>query len=150
MRAIIQRVSSASVAIHGAIHARIGHGLLVLVAVEDRDTTEDAGWLAGKIFRLRVFDDAAGIMNLCVADVQGDLLIVSQFTLYASTKKGNRPSYARSSRPEIAIPLYEDFVAQSAALLGRPVATGVFGAQMMVSLVNEGPVTIPMDSRAKE
>ncbi len=150
MRAVIQRVGSASVTIDGAINGAIGQGLLVLVAVEDGDTADDVAWLSGKIARLRVFDDAQGVMNLSVQEVGGEILVVSQFTLYASTRKGNRPSYTRSSRPEIAIPLYEQFVARLTQDLGKPVATGKFGAHMEVSLCNSGPVTILIDSRLKE
>ena len=123
---------------------------MVLVAVEDLDTTDDAEWLAGKLVRLRVFDDESGVMNRSVLDIQGGVLIVSQFTLYGSTKKGNRPSYIRSSRPEIAIPIYDFFVSRVTAFLGRSAATGIFGAAMKVSLVNEGPVTLFIDSKARE
>ena len=150
MRAVIQRVSQASVTIAGCGHGAMGAGLLVLVAVEDADTGEDIAWLAAKLVRLRIFPDEAGLMNRSVQDLGGEILVVSQFTLFASTKKGNRPSYLRSARPEQAIPLYEGFVAQLAVELGRPIKTGVFGADMTVSLINDGPVTILLDSRSRE
>jgi D-tyrosyl-tRNA(Tyr) deacylase len=150
MRAVIQRVSSASVAIGGQIKAGIGHGLLVLLAIEDTDTEEDVEWLSGKISRLRIFNDAKGVMNCSVRESGGAILLVSQFTLFASTKKGNRPSYTRSARPENAIPLYERFTTQLTQDCGQPIQTGAFGADMQVSLVNDGPVTIVMDSKARE
>ena len=150
MRAVIQRVSSASVTISGQVHSAIGRGLLVLLGIEDADGAEDIEWLSGKLVRQRIFPDAAGVMNCSVQEAGGELLVVSQFTLFASTKKGNRPSYSRASRPEIAIPLYEAFVQRIATDLGKPVATGVFGADMQVALVNDGPVTIVMDSKARE
>jgi len=150
MRAVIQRVSEAKVTIAGAVKGAIGRGLLVLVAVEDADTDADIEWLSGKIARLRVFDDAEGVMNLSMQEVGGEVLVVSQFTLFASTRKGNRPSYIRSSKPGVAIPLYERFVARLAQDLGKPVQTGEFGAMMDVSLINDGPVTIIMDSKLKE
>lgn len=128
----------------------ISRGLLVLLAVEDADTAEDIEWLSGKIVRLRVFDDADGVMNLSVQEVQGEILLVSQFTLFASTKKGNRPSYSHSARPEIAVPLYEKFIARLALDLGRPIQTGEFGADMQVTLTNDGPVTIIIDSKNRE
>jgi D-aminoacyl-tRNA deacylase len=150
MRAVIQRVKEASVTIDGRVKSSIGHGLLVLLAVEDADTAEDIEWLSGKIARLRVFNDAQGVMNLAVTEVQGQVLVVSQFTLYASTRKGNRPAYTRSSKPDIAIPLYERFVQTLGTALGQPVATGEFGADMQVVLVNDGPVTIIIDSKLRE
>ena len=150
MRAVVQRVSSASVTIADAVTAQIGQGLLVLVAVEEADATEDLEWLAGKLVRLRIFNDEQGVMNRSVQEVAGEILVVSQFTLFASTKKGNRPSYLRSAKPEIAIPLYEKFVAHLGAELGRPIRTGEFGADMKVMLVNDGPVTILMDTKARE
>jgi D-tyrosyl-tRNA(Tyr) deacylase len=150
MRAVIQRVSAASVSIAGAIHGSIQQGLLVLLAIESADNAEDIEWLSGKIARLRIFADEAGLMNRSVTEVQGEILLISQFTLFASTKKGNRPSYSRSAPPEVAIPLYEQFIAHLAAALGKPVATGKFGAEMKVTLVNEGPVTIIIDSKARE
>lgn len=150
MRALIQRVSKASVKIGGETRAEIGRGILVLLGVGDGDNAEDVGWLAGKVARLRVFDDDGGQMNLSLGDVGGGALVVSQFTLQASTKKGNRPSFIRAARPEEAMPLYEAFVAELEALLGRPVATGEFGADMQVALVNDGPVTIWIDSKNRE
>jgi D-tyrosyl-tRNA(Tyr) deacylase len=150
MRAVLQRVSQASVTIHGCVTGSIGRGLLVLVAVEDADTAEDAAWLSGKLVRLRIFNDEAGVMNRSVQDIGGEILVVSQFTLFASTRKGNRPSYSQASRPETAVPRYEEFLRQLAADLGRPLATGEFGADMQVALVNDGPVTILIDSRARE
>ena len=150
MRAVIQRVSEAKVTIAGTVKGAIGRGLLVLLAVEDADTDADLEWLSGKIARLRVFDDADGVMNLSVQEVGGEVLVVSQFTLFASTRKGNRPSYSRSAKPEIAVPLYEKFVGRLTQDLGKPVQTGEFGAMMDVSLVNDGPVTILMDSKLKE
>jgi D-tyrosyl-tRNA(Tyr) deacylase len=150
MRAVIQRVSKASVAIGNRISGAIEQGLLVLVGIEEADGAEDIEWLAGKIARLRVFPDEAGVMNRSVTDAGGGLLVVSQFTLLASTRKGNRPSYVRAARPELAIPLYEAFVRQMAVELGRPVQTGEFGADMQVELVNDGPVTILMDSKVRE
>jgi D-tyrosyl-tRNA(Tyr) deacylase len=150
MRVVIQRVSEASVSIDGRLKATIQTGLVVLVAVEDADTTEDADWLAGKTVRLRVFDDENGSMNRSVGDIGGNILVVSQFTLFASTRKGNRPSYVRSSRPETAVPLYDRFIARLTAELGRPVETGTFGAEMEVRITNDGPVTIIMDSKVRE
>lgn len=150
MRAVVQRVTSASVTIAGQVHSATGPGLLVLLGVEDADTAEDIEWLSGKVVRQRLFPDADGVMNRSVQEVGGEILVVSQFTLFASTKKGNRPSYIRAARPEVAIPRYEAFVQRVAAELGRPVATGVFGADMQVALVNDGPVTILMDSKARE
>lgn len=150
MRAVIQRVSEASVRIGGAVKGRIGHGLLVLVAVEDADTPEDIAWLSGKIVRLRIFNDDLGLMNRSVQEVGGGLLVISQFTLFASTRKGNRPAYTRSAKPEFARPMYVQFLAQLAADLGKPVECGEFGADMQVQLVNDGPVTITMDTRARE
>jgi D-tyrosyl-tRNA(Tyr) deacylase len=150
MRAVIQRVSEAKVSIGGAVKGAIQNGLAVLVAVEDADTAEDIEWLSGKVVRLRVFDDANGVINRSVQEAQGGILLVSQFTLFASTKKGNRPSYSRAARPEIAVPLYERFMARLAQDFGKPIATGEFGAQMLVSLTNDGPVTIIMDSKARE
>ena len=150
MRAVIQRVAEAKVSIDGVVKGAIQHGLAVLLAVEEADTAEDIEWLSGKIVRLRVFDDENGVMNRSVQDVQGGILLVSQFTLFASTKKGNRPSYSRSARPEIAVPLYQQFMARLAQDLGRPIETGEFGAEMQVSLTNDGPVTIIIDSKARE
>jgi D-aminoacyl-tRNA deacylase len=150
MRVVLQRVAQASVRIAGEVTGAIGLGLLVLVAVEEADTPEDIEWLSGKIVRLRVFADDAGVMNHSLQETGSEILVVSQFTLFASTKKGNRPSYSRSARPEVAVPLYEQFVARLGLDLGKPVQTGRFGAYMQVSLVNDGPVTIVIDSRARE
>jgi len=150
MRVAIQRVSQASVAIDGNRHAAIGRGLLVLLAVEPGDTDQDIEWLSGKLVRLRVFNDTQGVMNLSVQEIAGEILVVSQFTLFASTKKGNRPSYSRSAAPEIAVPLYDKFIQKITRDLGKPVQTGEFGADMKVSLVNDGPVTILIDTRLKE
>jgi len=150
MRAVIQRASEAEVAILGETVGRIGRGLVVLVGIEQGDTEADVEWLAGKIARMRIFPDEAGRMNRSVAEVSAEVLVVSQFTLHASTAKGNRPSFTRSARPDEAIPLYERFLAVLGPLVGRPLATGVFGADMRVSLVNDGPVTIVVDSRNPE
>jgi D-tyrosyl-tRNA(Tyr) deacylase len=150
MRAVIQRVCEASVTIGGREHARIAAGLLVLVAAEIDDTAEDVGWLSGKVARLRIFADEAGKMNRALNDIAGEVLVVSQFTLFASTMQGNRPSFLRAARPEQAVPLYEAFVAQLSTELGKPVKTGVFAADMQVALINDGPVTIPIDSRRRE
>src|SRR6266566_4522102 len=138
MRAVIQRVTDAKVSIAGAVRGAIGNGLLVLLAVEETDNSDDVEWLSGKIVRLRVFNDEGGVMNRSVQEVQGDILLISQFTLFASTKKGNRPSYSRSAKPEHAIPLYEQFIARLAQDLGKPIQTGEFGAHMVVSLTNDG------------
>jgi D-aminoacyl-tRNA deacylase len=150
MRAVIQRVSQASVSIGGQVKAAIDGGLLLLVAVEETDTAEDITWLSGKVARLRIFNDTQGLMNLSAQETAGAVLVVSQFTLFASTRKGNRPSFSRAARPEIAIPIYEAFVAQLTTDVGRPVHTGEFGADMKVALVNDGPVTILIDSKARE
>ena len=150
MKTVIQRVSNASVTIGGIVKSRIGYGLLVLLGIEEADNYEDIEWLSGKICKLRIFDDQENVMNLSVAEVKGDILVVSQFTLHASTKKGNRPSYIKAARPETAIPLYEKFVAQLEKDLGKKVFTGEFGAMMEVSLVNDGPVTILIDTKNKE
>lgn len=150
MRAVVQRVRHARVTVEGRIVGAIGPGLLVLAGVTDGDTAEDRTWLARKIVRMRVFDDDAGVMNRSVQDIAGDILAVSQFTLFASTRKGNRPSYSAAAQPEIAHPAFDALVAELAQLLGRPVPTGVFGAMMQVELANDGPVTIVLDSRARE
>ena len=150
MRAVVQRVSQASVRIGGAVRAAIGPGLLILLGVEPADTAEDIAWLSGKLARLRIFNDAQGLMNRSVQDIGGEALVVSQFTLYARTKKGNRPSFTDAAKPELAIPLYEAFVRQLAADLGRPVATGEFGADMQVALVNDGPVTLWFDTKNRQ
>ncbi len=150
MRAIIQRVSHASITVDGLLKSSIGPGLLVLAGIEDGDGSEDIQWLSNKIVQLRIFDDESGVMNRSVADTGGDILLVSQFTLMASTKKGNRPSYIRASKPEIAIPLYESLIAQMEKDLGRRIQTGVFGGDMKVELLNDGPVTILIDTKNKE
>lgn len=150
MRAVIQRVSEASVSIDGRVTGAIQHGLLVLLGVEDSDSVEDAEWLARKIVQLRIFKDAAGLMNRSVIEVQGSILVISQFTLLASTKRGNRPSYSRAARPEVAVRRYEDFLRRLTDAFGRPIQTGEFGADMKVSLTNDGPVTILMDTKARE
>ena len=150
MRAVIQRVSKASVTIDNKIYSQIKNGLLVLVGIEDADTAEDIEWLSGKIVNLRVFNDENGVMNVSVKESNGDILVVSQFTLHASTKKGNRPSYIKASKPEFAIPMYEKFVQQLGNDLGKTVSTGVFGADMKVELLNDGPVTIVIDTKNKE
>jgi D-tyrosyl-tRNA(Tyr) deacylase len=150
MRAVIQRVSSARVTVAGEVTGEIGRGLLVLLGIAQGDTDDDVSWLAGKIAALRIFKDADGRMNVSVRDIAGGLLVVSQFTLFASTRKGTRPSFNDAARPEIAIPLYDAFLRQAANALGRPVASGRFGAMMQVSLVNDGPVTLIVDSRSRE
>jgi D-aminoacyl-tRNA deacylase len=150
MRAVIQRVTQANVVINDSIRSAIAKGLLVLVGIEDTDTAEDIIWLSGKIVNLRIFNDAEGVMNESVKEQGGEILVVSQFTLHASTKKGNRPSYIKASKPPIAIPLYEQFVQQLQTDLGKPVGTGEFGADMKVSLLNDGPVTIMIDTKNKE
>lgn len=150
MRIVIQRVSRASVEVEQQVRGSIGRGLLVLVGIEEADNREDVDWIAGKIVQLRIFPDEQGVMNKSCLETGGEILLISQFTLHALTKKGNRPSYIRAARPEIAIPLYEDLIQALATLLGRSIATGVFGADMQVSLINDGPVTIWMDSKNKE
>jgi len=150
MRVVIQRVSHASVQIDGSVYSSIGTGLLVLVGIEEADTLEDISWLAGKIVQLRIFNDDKGVMNVDVRSAGGGILVVSQFTLHAMTRKGNRPSYIRAARPETAIPMYEAFVQMIENELGKSVATGSFGADMQVSLVNDGPVTILIDSKNRE
>jgi D-tyrosyl-tRNA(Tyr) deacylase len=150
MRAVIQRVSKASVTIGHAVHAYIGNGLLVLLGIEDADTAEDIEWLSGKMVNLRIFNDENGVMNISVKDSGGDIMVISQFTLHASTKKGNRPSYIRASKPETAIPLYEKFLEQLSGELGKKVQAGIFGADMKVELLNDGPVTIVIDTKNRE
>lgn len=150
MRAVIQRVSQASVTIDHHIHSSIQHGLLVFVGLEDSDNNEDISWLCNKIVNLRIFDDANKVPNLSVKETGGDILLVSQFTLHAATKKGNRPSYIKASKPDVAIPIYEQFIAQLELDLGKQIQTGVFGADMKVALVNDGPVTILIDTRNRE
>lgn len=150
MRIVIQRTAHASVTIEGKVKASIGRGMLILVGIEESDEQEDIDWLCKKIVNLRIFDDENGVMNRSVLDVAGEILVVSQFTLHASTKKGNRPSYIRAARPETAIPLYEAFCRTLTAALGREIGTGEFGADMKVELLNDGPVTILIDSKNKE
>ena len=150
MRIVIQRVSSASVSINDAVVGQIGKGVMILLGITPEDTTADADWLVGKVSRLRIFDDANGVMNLSIMDAGGEALVVSQFTLMASYRKGNRPSYIRAASPDIAVPLYEYFVSRLSQALGREVPTGRFGADMQVTLVNDGPVTIVMDSKNPE
>jgi D-tyrosyl-tRNA(Tyr) deacylase len=150
MRAVIQRVTRANVTVGGKVHGQIGTGLLVLAGIEDADTEADIKWLSGKIVEMRIFNDANGVMNISLKDVGGDILLISQFTLHASTKKGNRPSYSRASKPEIAIPLYEKMIQQLSIDLGKQIQTGIFGADMKVELLNDGPVTIVMDTKNKE
>lgn len=150
MKAVIQRVSQASVTIDGTIKSSIALGLLVLLGIEDADTDEDIIWLSSKIINLRVFNDNDGVMNLSIKDAGGDIILVSQFTLYASTKKGNRPSYIKAAKPDIAVPMYEKMIRQLENDLGKAIQTGVFGADMKVSLINSGPVTIVIDSKNRE
>lgn len=150
MRLVIQRVTHASVTIEGVLKSKINNGLLILVGIEDADTDADINWLAQKVVNLRIFDDENGVMNRSVTDVNGEILIVSQFTLHAMTAKGNRPSYIRASKPDFAIPMYEKFCTKVSDLLGKPVGTGQFGADMKVELLNDGPVTILIDSQRKE
>ena len=150
MKTVTQRVQYASVTIDGQVKSKIGKGLLILVGIEDRDTQEDIEWLAKKITNLRIFDDENGVMNRSCIEVDGEILVVSQFTLQASTKKGNRPSYIKASKPEVAIPMYKAFCEEVSLQLGRPVQTGTFGADMRVELLNDGPVTILIDSQNKE
>ncbi len=150
MRALLQRVAHSNVTIDGKIQGQISRGLLVLVGIEDTDTTEDVTWLSNKVVNLRIFDDEAGIMNLSVKETEGDILLISQFTLHAATKKGNRPSYIKASKPDIAIPLYEKLIEQLTIDLGKSIQTGIFGADMKVALLNDGPVTIWIDTKNKE
>lgn len=150
MRVVIQRVSQASVTIEDRVNAAIGQGLLVLVGIEDADNEEDIKWISSKLVQLRIFNDAQGVMNCAVLDIGGEILLVSQFTLQASTRKGNRPSYLKASKPPVAIPIYEQLVKQLTLDLGKPIGTGIFGADMQVALINDGPVTIIMDSKNKE
>lgn len=150
MRALIQRVQSASVSIDNKIHSSIEKGLLIFIGIEDADSDADINWLVSKMVNLRIFNDADGVMNLSVKEIGGEVLIVSQFTLHASTKKGNRPSYIKAARPEIAIPVYQNFLSEIEELLPQKIFSGVFGADMKVSLINDGPVTIIMDSKIKD
>jgi D-tyrosyl-tRNA(Tyr) deacylase len=150
MRGVVQRVSQAGVTIAGVVKATIQHGLLVLLAIEQSDSAQDIEWLSGKIVRLRIFNDEQGLMNRSVQETGGAILLISQFTLFASIRKGNRPSYSRSARPEIAIPLYEQFIKHLELDLGKPIQTGEFGADMKATLVNDGPVTIIIDTKDRE
>ena len=150
MRVVIQRVKEASVTIEGNLKSSIKKGLLILVGIENEDNSEDIEWIAKKVCQLRIFDDNEGVMNLSVLDVKGDILAVSQFTLQAKTKKGNRPSYIKAAKPDVSVPIYEEFVNKLEEILQRPVGTGEFGAQMDVALINEGPVTILIDSKNKD
>lgn len=150
MKAVIQRVTEASVTIDGTIKGKIGDGLLVLLGIEDADNDEDITWLSNKIVNLRIFNDAAGVMNKSILEEAGNILLISQFTLHASTKKGARPSYLKASKPEVAIPLYEKMIAQLQKDLGKNIQTGIFGADMKVALLNDGPVTIVIDTKNKE
>jgi D-aminoacyl-tRNA deacylase len=150
MKTVIQRVSHAGVTVNGSTTGRINTGLLVLIGIEDADTDEDIAWLSSKIVNLRIFDDDNHVPNISVKDIGGDILLVSQFTLHASTKKGNRPSYLKASKPEYAIPLYEKMIAQLEKDLGKKIQTGIFGAEMKVTLLNDGPVTIVIDTKLKE
>jgi D-tyrosyl-tRNA(Tyr) deacylase len=150
MRAVIQRVAKASVTIEGNVNGKIGNGLLVLLGIEDADTDEDIRWLSNKIINLRIFNDENGIMNRSLVEVNGNILLISQFTLHASTKKGNRPSYIKASKPDVAIPLYEKMIQQLETDLNKKIRTGIFGADMKVELLNDGPVTIVMDTKNKE
>jgi len=149
MRVVIQKVSKASVTVENEVISSIGKGLVVLLGIEDADTDEDIDWLVKKITQLRIFNDESGVMNLSVKDVEGEIIVVSQFTLHANTKKGNRPSYIRASKPDFAVPMYEKFIAKTEAALGKNVGSGKFGAMMDVELVNDGPVTIIIDSKQK-
>jgi D-tyrosyl-tRNA(Tyr) deacylase len=150
MRAVIQRVTEASCVVEGSVTGSIGLGFMILLGIEDADTSEDLDWLANKIVSLRVFGDENGLMNKALTDVGGDILLISQFTLFASTKKGNRPGFTRAARPDKAIPLYESMINKLSSLLGRQVQKGIFGADMKISLVNDGPVTIMIDTKSKE
>ena len=150
MRAVIQRVTKASVNIEGKINGQIGKGLVVLMGIEDADTDEDIEWLSSKVVNLRIFNDEKGVMNISIKDITGDILLISQFTLHASTKKGNRPSYVKASKPETAIPIYEKMIRQLSIDLGKEIQTGIFGADMKVELLNDGPVTIVIDTKNKE
>jgi len=150
MRAVIQRVTKASVTIEGKINGQIENGLLVFMGIEDADTNEDIEWLSSKIVNLRIFNDENGVMNISVKDIAGKILLISQFTLHASTKKGNRPSYIKASKPDIAIPIYEKMIVQLSIDLGKEIQTGIFGADMKVELLNDGPVTIVIDTKNKE
>ena len=150
MRAVIQRVNSATCSIEGKISGQIGKGFMILLGIEDNDTDEDLNWLAQKISNMRIFSDENGMMNKALVDVQGNILLISHFTLFASTKKGNRPGFTRSAKPDLAVPLYEKMISELGQLTGTKIQTGVFGADMQISLVNDGPVTIIMDTKSRE
>ena len=150
MRAVIQRVNSATCSSEGKISGQIDKGFMILLGIEDNDTDEDLNWLAQKISNMRIFSDENGLMNKALADVQGNILLISQFTLFASTKKGNRPGFTRSAKPDLAVPLYEKMISELGQLTGTKIQTGVFGADMQISLVNDGPVTIIMDTKSRE
>ena len=150
MRVVVQRVTEANVKVNGAVIGAIQEGLMVLLGIQNEDTEEDIQWIASKLVQMRIFDDSEGVMNLSVKDIDGSILMISQFTLYAATKKGNRPSYIGAAKPEIAIPIYEQMIVQLNKKLGKPIATGQFGADMKVSLLNNGPVTIIIDSKNRE
>jgi D-tyrosyl-tRNA(Tyr) deacylase len=150
MRTVIQRVTSCALSIEGQEYSRIGYGLLLLVSFEDADTSEDREWLCGKVTGLRIFDDSQGAMDLDIRDIEGDIMVVSQFTLHASTRRGNRPSYSKAARPDVAKPAYDAFIEAIELSLGRKVATGQFGAHMEINLINDGPVTIFIDSKNRE
>jgi len=150
MRVVVQRVTEANVKVNGAVIGAIQEGLMVLLGIQNEDTEEDIQWIASKLVQMRIFDDSEGVMNLSVKDIDGSILLISQFTLYAATKKGNRPSYIGAAKPEIAIPIYEQMIVQLNKELGKPIATGQFGADMKVSLLNNGPVTIIIDSKNRE
>ncbi len=150
MRIVLQRVSEASVRVKGSVNGAIDTGLLVFLGIEEADTFEDIDWLCNKVLKMRIFNDEKKVMNLSLQDIDGEVLVISQFTLHASTKKGNRPGYIKAAKPEIAIPLYEEFNKHLEKLLGKPIKTGIFGADMKVSLLNDGPVTILIDSKNRE
>ena len=150
MRVVLQRVSEASVSIDGEVNGEIGNGLLILIGIEEADTKEDISWLCNKILKMRIFNDEAGVMNCSLQEVDGEVLVISQFTLHASTKKGNRPSYIKAAKPDIAVPLYNEFLQEIENLLDKKVECGIFGADMKVSLTNDGPVTILIDSKSRE
>ena len=150
MKVILQRVTQASVSIENKVKASIDQGLLILLGIENEDTSEDISWLCNKILKMRIFNDENEVMNLSLDDIQGEILLISQFTLHASTKKGNRPSYTKAAKPDVAIPLYKKFIQEMQSLLGKEISTGTFGADMKVSLLNDGPVTIIIDSKNRE
>ena len=150
MRVVLQRVSEASVSIDGEVNGEIGNGLLILIGIEEADTKEDISWLCNKILKMRIFNDEAGVMNCSLQEVDGEVLVISQFTLHASTKKGNRPSYIKAAKPDIAVPLYNEFLQEIENLLDKKVECGIFGADMKVTLTNDGPVTILIDSKSRE